>query len=117
MVLRNVFFETDSFRLQQESRHELDKLHRFLNENPMVRIEISGHTDSIGTREYNQELSHKRAHSVYRYLVRKGVAPERLEYQGYGESRPMAPNQTPEGRARNRRTQIEILEEREENSK
>lgn len=117
MVLRNVFFETDSFRLEQESRHELDKLHRFLSENPSVRIEISGHTDSIGSREYNQELSHKRAHSVYRYLVGKGIAPERLEYKGYGESRPMAPNQTPEGRARNRRTQIEILGEKEGDSK
>jgi len=113
MVLRNVFFETDSFRLKRESRHELDKLHRFLSENPSVRIEISGHTDSIGTQQYNQQLSHKRARSVYRYLVEKGVEPRRLEYKGYGESRPMAPNHTPEGRARNRRTQIEILGEKE----
>ena len=115
MVLRNVFFETDSFRLKEESMHELDKLHRFLNTNPGVRIEISGHTDSIGTRQYNQELSHKRARSVYRYLIGKGVDSQRLEYKGYGESRPTATNQTPEGRARNRRTQIEILEDQPPN--
>ncbi len=109
-VLRNVFFETDSFRLQPHSRVELNKLYRFLRQNPSVRIEVSGHTDSVGTQAYNRELSHKRARSVYDYLIEKGIAPRRLEYEGYGESQPIAPNATPEGRARNRRTQIRILE-------
>jgi outer membrane protein OmpA-like peptidoglycan-associated protein len=109
IVLRNVFFETDSFRLERESKLELNKLHRFLTQNSGLRIEISGHTDSIGTRAYNRELSHKRARSVYEYLVGKGIARKRLEYKGYGESRPLAPNSTAEGRARNRRTQIKIL--------
>jgi len=110
IVLRNVFFETDSFRLKQESRLELNKLHQFLTRNASLRIEVSGHTDSVGTEAYNRELSHKRARSVYDYLIRKGIDPKRLEYKGYGESRPIAPNATPEGRARNRRTQIRILD-------
>ncbi len=109
IVLRNVFFETDSFRLERESKLELNKLYSFLSQNSGLRIEISGHTDSIGTRAYNRELSHKRARSVYEYLVGKGIDRKRLEYKGYGESRPMAPNTTAEGRARNRRTQIKIL--------
>jgi len=110
IVLRNVFFETDSFRLKQESRFELNKLHQFLTQKGSLRIEVSGHTDSIGTKAYNRELSHKRARSVYDYLINKGIDPKRLEYKGYGETQPLAPNDTPEGRARNRRTQIRILD-------
>jgi len=112
MVLRNVFFETDSFRLKRESRHELDKLYQFLTDNETLIVEISGHTDSIGSNRYNQELSHKRARSVYNYLVEKGIDPDRLTYKGYGETRPVATNNTAEGRARNRRTQIKILGEK-----
>ena len=110
IVLRNVFFETDSFRLKQESRLELNKLHQFLTRHDSLHIEVSGHTDSIGTKAYNRDLSHKRARSVYDYLIQKGIDPKRLEYKGYGESQPLAPNATPEGRARNRRTQIRVLD-------
>lgn len=109
IVLRNIFFATDSFRLKRESRVELNKLYQFLTENSNLRIEISGHTDSIGISAYNALLSDKRARSVYEYLVKKGIAETRLEYKGYGESQPVAPNRTPEGRARNRRTEIKVL--------
>jgi outer membrane protein OmpA-like peptidoglycan-associated protein len=109
IVLRNIFFETDSFRLKAESKVELNKLYQFLQENPKLRIEISGHTDSVGTDLYNEELSDKRARSVYYYLTKKGISKKRLEYKGYGESQPIAPNSNAEGRARNRRTEIKVL--------
>ncbi len=109
IVLRNIFYETDSFRLEPESRVELNKLHQFLVDNSRLKIEISGHTDNVGSLQYNMELSRKRARSVYNYLIDKGIDPERLSYEGYGESDPIATNETEEGRAKNRRTEIKIL--------
>lgn len=110
IVLRNIFYATDSFNLKSESKVELNKLYQFLKDNSGLKIEISGHTDSIGTEQYNMELSRKRARSVYNYLVEKGIHAERLSYVGYGESKPVATNETEEGRAKNRRTEIKILE-------
>ena len=110
IVLRNVFYATDSFNLKSESRVELNKLYQFLVNNSGLKIEISGHTDNVGYEEYNMELSEKRARSVYDYLVEKGIDPERLSYKGYGESEPVATNETEEGRAQNRRTEIKILD-------
>ncbi len=109
VVLENVFFETAKYDLKKESRVELDKLYRFLNENPSLRIEIQGHTDSVGTSRDNQVLSENRAKAVYDYLKKKGIDPDRMEAKGYGERRPIADNSTPEGRARNRRTAYEII--------
>jgi len=108
MILRNVYYATDSFRLKPESRIELNKLYQLLIDNAGLEIEISGHTDSIGTRHYNLELSEKRARSVYQYLITKGIDPDRLVYKGYGERMPIATNKTETGRARNRRTEITI---------
>ncbi|MBS3774850.1 MAG: OmpA family protein [Bacteroidales bacterium] len=110
IILRNVFYATDSFNLKSESRVELNKLYQFLVNNSGLKIEISGHTDNVGSEEYNMELSEKRARSVYDYLVEKGIDPERLSYKGYGESEPVATNETEEGRAQNRRTEIKILD-------
>lgn len=107
-ILRNVFFETDSSRLLPESKTELDKLYNFLVKNPEVSIEISGHTDNTGSASYNLELSGKRAESVFNYLTAKGINPGRLSYKGYGDSRPVATNMTPEGKAVNRRTEFRI---------
>jgi outer membrane protein OmpA-like peptidoglycan-associated protein len=107
-ILRNVFFETDSSRLLPESKAELDKLYNFLVKNPEVSIEISGHTDNTGPASYNLELSRKRAGSVLNYLKEKGIALERLAYQGFGDSRPVATNLTPEGKAANRRTEFRV---------
>mgnify|MGYP006282519947 CR=1 FL=1 len=109
IILRNVFYETDSFKLKTESRVELNKVYQLLTENPSLRIEISGHTDNVGTDAYNRELSMKRARSVYTYLVEKGIDAARLEYKGYGEEEPIATNQTPSGRAQNRRTELKVL--------
>lgn len=108
-ILRNVFFETDSSSLLPASRVELDKLTDFLLRNPLITIEISGHTDNTGTELYNLELSRKRAASVYNYLIQKGIPKTRLTYRGFGASQPVSGNETPEGKAANRRTEFRIV--------
>ncbi|MBU0764296.1 MAG: OmpA family protein [Bacteroidetes bacterium] len=110
IILKNVFFETDSYELKPESKTELNKLVRFLDENPGIRGEIGGHTDSVGTKKYNDELSLNRAKAVYDFVVSGQVDPARLTYKGYGFSKPIATNATPEGRAQNRRTEFRIVE-------
>ena len=110
MVLRNIFFDTDEFQLKTISYAELDKLVSFLQINPALRIEIGGHTDDEGSEAYNIELSLKRAQAVYDYLSDHGITAGRISYKGYGESRPIKPNETEDGRALNRRTEITILE-------
>lgn len=108
-TLENIFFETDSYELKEESLVELEELYSFLTENPDVRILIGGHTDNQGNAGYNQRLSENRAKSVFSHLVQKGIDPLRLEYKGFGLSNPVADNSTPDGRARNRRTEITVL--------
>lgn len=110
VVLKNVFFETDSYQLRPESYPELNKLTALLNNNEQLKIEIGGHTDSTGTVAYNQKLSAERAKAIYDYLISQKIASNRLSYKGYGSSLPVAPNNTPEGRAINRRTEFAILE-------
>lgn len=110
VVMRNIFFETDQYILKSESVAELTKLIGFLNENSGVSIEIRGHTDQTGTREYNDQLSLMRARSVYQYLIDHGIDSRRLQYHGYGFTLPVATNDTEEGRQLNRRTEFRILE-------
>lgn len=109
VVLNNIFYDTDAYTLRDESKVELEKVVGFLEENPSVKVEISGHTDNTGTPEYNMTLSANRAEEVVRYLVGRGVDPSRLKAMGYGESRPVADNETETGRALNRRTELKIL--------
>lgn len=111
VVLHNVFFESDSFVLQQESVAELNKVYRFLKKNAGIEVEISGHTDDTGTPEHNQKLSEQRAASVVEYLTGRGIDRGRLVSKGYGAEKPLADNQTEEGRSRNRRTELKILEQ------
>lgn len=108
-VMNNVFFETDEYSLSKLSRTELDKLYSMLVLNPDVNIMICGHTDDVGSAEYNQQLSEKRAKAVYSYLIEDGIPPSRLQYKGFGKSQPVSENDTEEGRALNRRTEIIIL--------
>jgi len=110
IVLNNIFFEFNSYELKNESILELDKVVELLKKNPKVKILISGHTDNIGTQEYNKKLSEKRAESVANYLKSKSIDASRLKTIGYGDSRPLNTNETEEGRAINRRTEITILE-------
>jgi len=108
-VLRNVFYETGLAGIKDESKQELDALVDFLRLNKYVSIEISGHTDNTGNDSLNQHLSEKRAESVKSYLLDKGIEAGRIQTKGYGSSRPMMPNDTAEGRAANRRTEMEII--------
>lgn len=110
-TLDNIFFELDSHELKPTSKTDLQELIRFLEANPKVTIQIRGHTDNQGSESYNQELSKKRARSVREYLVNKGkVAKKRIDFKGFGESKPIATNATEEGRAKNRRTEFKITE-------
>lgn len=108
--LRNVFYETNSFKLKNESKYELVKLNEFLKGNPTVRIEISGHTDNVGADAANQTLSTNRAKAVYDYMIKLGVEPSRLVYKGYGKSLPLESNATEAGKAKNRRTDVKIIQ-------
>ncbi len=108
-ILKNIFFETDKYVLKPESKAELNKLISFMKTNPNVKIEISGHTDNRGSKEHNMKLSLNRAKAVYDYLVNHGIAASRLTYKGYGYDKPIATNDTPEGRALNRRTEFKII--------
>ncbi|MBN1599397.1 MAG: PD40 domain-containing protein [Bacteroidales bacterium] len=109
MVLKNIFYKTDSYALRSESKYELDKVIKFLNANPSILVEISGYTDNVGTEVYNQELSENRARSVVEYLTGEGIDKSRLTFKGYGLTSPVDTNDTPEGRANNRRTELKIL--------
>ena len=109
IVLKNIFFPTNKFDLKPESQVELNKLVDFMNLNPTVKIEISGHTDNIGTPASNKILSENRAKSVYTYLVDHGITADRMKYKGYGQTRPIASNDNEEGRAQNRRTEMKIV--------
>jgi len=111
MALRNVFFATRSAALLPESKAELERLLEFLKANPQVRIEIHGHTDDIGADADNLKLSEQRAKAVCDFLHQNGLPQERLTFKGFGESRPLLPNDTPEGRQQNRRTEFIILPE------
>jgi outer membrane protein OmpA-like peptidoglycan-associated protein/tetratricopeptide (TPR) repeat protein len=109
IVLKNVFFDTKKTELKPESIIELDNVARLMNENPNMRIQISGHTDNIGKPADNLKLSQDRATSVVKYLISKGIKSERMTFKGYGESKPIADNKTENGRALNRRTELSVI--------
>ena len=109
IILRNIFFDFDKSTLRPESKTELDRLIALLNDIPTMKIEISGHTDSKGSDEYNIKLSQSRAQAVVDYLINAGIGTGRLKAAGYGETKPMDTNETDEGRQNNRRTEFEIL--------
>ena len=107
--LNNVYFDFDKWTLRPESFVELDRVVKMLADNPAVEIEMSAHTDSRGSDEYNFKLSDNRARSVMEYILSKGIAPAKIKSQGYGESKPVAPNDTDENRQLNRRVEFTIL--------
>lgn len=109
IVLHNIFFDTDKAVLKQESEVELNNLYDLMKNNPKMRVEIGGHTDNQGGREHNMQLSRNRAKAVYDYLVSKGIKSDRIRYRGYAYDKPIATNETVEGRAMNRRTEFKIM--------
>lgn len=108
--LRDIYYETNSYTLTHASRVVLALFIEFLKDNPTVKVEIQGHTDNIGNDDANQKLSEQRAKAVYDYVIGKGIPANRLRYKGYGESQPIADNNTAIGRAKNRRTVFLIYE-------
>lgn len=108
LVLKGIFFDVDDYGIKPESYPELLQLAEFLRLNPDVKIEISGHTDNTGTDKHNYQLSENRAFEVYKYLFLNHIDKTRMSYRGYGKDRPLVPNDTEEGRAKNRRTEIRI---------
>ncbi len=108
IILENVTFETNKSILKPISWPELDALTNFLKENKGMEIELSGHTDNVGSDSYNQRLSESRAKAVVNYLVEHGIDVERLKFTGYGEAQPIASNETEEGKGKNRRTEFQV---------
>jgi outer membrane protein OmpA-like peptidoglycan-associated protein/tetratricopeptide (TPR) repeat protein len=109
IILKNVFFATSSAELKPISKNELDQLKKMLDENPKMRIQLNGHTDSDGDEAKNQLLSENRAKAVSKYLSDNGIVASRLQAKGYGETQPIDSNETPQGRANNRRTEFVVL--------
>lgn len=109
IILKNVFFDTKKTDLKPESITELDNVVKLMNENPTIKIQITGYTDSIGKTEDNLILSKGRAVAVVNYLLSKGIKNDRLAFKGMGEANPIADNGTMEGRAMNRRTELSIV--------
>ena len=117
IVLRGVHFDFDKSAIRPDSRPVLDEAVDVLKENPNVRIAVEGNTDNVGSDLYNEKLSVRRAEAVFRYLVNHGIAPERMEVIGYGESRPVADNDTESGRAQNRRVELHVVDQPRERNR
>lgn len=111
IVLRGVYFDFDRADIRPDSRPVLDEAADLVTSAgaELEQLVVEGHTDALGTDEYNQALSVRRAEAVFRYLVNQGVSPELMRIEGYGESRPVASNEDEEGRAQNRRVELRVL--------
>lgn len=109
VVLKNIFFDSKKFHLKKESEAELDNLVDLLKENSTMVIQINGHTDNVGKPADNLLLSNNRAKAVINYLTAKGIEPARLKAKGFGETRPVDDNNNESGRAKNRRTELQVI--------
>jgi len=109
IILRNIFFDVNRYDLQPASTSELDKVVMLLKENPTLKIQISGHTDNVGKPADNLKLSNDRAQSVVKYIVTKGIDIKRLSFRGFGADQPIASNESEEGKAQNRRTELKVI--------
>jgi outer membrane protein OmpA-like peptidoglycan-associated protein len=107
-VMNDIFYGTNSADIDESSKLILDEFAVYLNEHPSLVIEIQGHTDDVGPDEANLALSMDRAFEVKGYLESKGVSGKRITAKGFGETKPVADNTTPEGKARNRRTEFAV---------
>jgi len=116
IVLEDIYYDFDRAEIRPDAAEKLNALVKILKDNPNIRIELSSHTDSRGTEAYNEELSQRRAESAVEYIISQGIARDRLVARGYGESRPIAPNENPDGtdnpdgRQMNRRTEFKVIE-------
>ncbi len=110
IVLNNIFFDTGSYKLSRESYVELGILIKLLTDNPSIKIEVSGHTDNVGSAAVNKRISEQRAKAVVDFLIERGIDASRLTFKGYGFDKPVASNDNEEGRQMNRRTEFEVIE-------
>jgi len=108
-VMRNIQFEFDSAILHESSFASIDSLANYLKDNPLITIEISGHTDNSGTKEHNLQLSEARANSVKAALIERGILSERMSVVGYGAQKPLVPNDSEENKVLNRRVEVSLL--------
>ncbi|GHB80291.1 OmpA family protein [Persicitalea jodogahamensis] len=108
--LDKIYFDQSKYELRPESYEQLQKLYRTLRDNPRLKIEIAGHTDNVGDPRLNQYLSENRAKVIYSYLLRKDIASSRLRHRGYGQEKPVAPNDTEGNKSLNRRVEFQVLE-------
>ena len=109
IILKNLFFDTDKTIIKNTSVESLEEMYRLLVDNPKIRVMITGHTDNVASDAYNIRLSEGRAKAVYDEMVRRGIDPKRMKWQGKGEREPIDTNKTEEGRAANRRVEFKIL--------
>ncbi len=110
ILINNVFFDFDKSELKKESYYELDRLVKLFKEYPSMTVEISGHTDNAGTKAYNDQLAHKRAEAVSKYLKTKlSVSEAQVTLKSFGETQPVASNATSKGRQLNRRVEFKVL--------
>jgi outer membrane protein OmpA-like peptidoglycan-associated protein len=109
-TLDNVYFDVGKATLRKESYAELNELVDYMKRREDIRVEIAGHTDNTGSKEDNLKLSQRRAEKVEDYLISKGIDARRIDPKGYGEDQPIASNKTKEGRQKNRRTEVHIIE-------
>ncbi|KAB2869818.1 MAG: OmpA family protein [Bacteroidales bacterium] len=109
IVLTNVFFDFDKYEILKTSYPSLDLIVQYLQKNTNIHILVTGHTDNIGGLDYNQKLSEQRAKSIVDYLISKGIDEKRLQYKGYGNQHPISDDKTKQGRAKNRRIEMQII--------
>jgi outer membrane protein OmpA-like peptidoglycan-associated protein len=107
--LNDIYYSTNSAELTDASKLVIDEFVDYLKDNPDLKIEIRGHTDNVGNETYNKTLSTDRAFTVREYIQEKGIEGNRLSHKGFGSSSPVGPNDTEEGRAKNRRTEFVII--------
>jgi OOP family OmpA-OmpF porin len=110
-TLDNVYFDVSKWDIKPECTYALDNLYNTLMLNPNMKIEIAGHTDSDGDAQDNLILSQRRAESVMNYLIKMGLDPKRIQAKGYGEYKPIVPNDNAPNKAKNRRTEVRVLDE------
>ena len=106
--MSDVLFKTGSFELLPGARERLAKISGIVLAYPSLHLQVEGHTDSVGTDDYNQQLSEKRAGTVRDYLVQQGISTDAIEARGFGKTEPVASNDSPEGRQQNRRVEMVI---------
>ena len=110
LTLNDIHFLFNKFQLEPESYKELDRVVSLMKSNPSAQIEIAAHTDDVGSDEFNNSLSAKRAQEIVKYLSSRGISTSRLKAKGYGKTRPLDPADTDEARAKNRRVELKILD-------